>query len=152
MKQPIDLSEAAEDAVIGAFGLASVDGVRHIPAAGGKVLIAARFRLAVPDRFVFQPDGGQFGDILKTDDDVAEIGDRRVAVVEVELLPEFFRGVAVHPLDAVLDGVGRAAVAGERVGAFLRRHRRHCDHPASRSIDAHEISPTILTATGGCEL
>ena len=141
MQEPIDLGEAAENAMVGALCLGATNGIRHIPSAGRKVLIAARFRLAVPQRLVFEPDRGEFGDVLEADDDMAQVGNRSMAIVEIELVPEFFRRMAMHPAKAVLNGVGRAAVAGQGVGRLLWRHRCERDDAAGRLIDTHETFP-----------
>src|SRR5687767_13872549 len=112
MQEPIDLGEAAENAVVGAFCLRPSNGIRHEPPAGRKVLIPARFRLAIPQGLIFESNGSEFGDVLKADNDMAEIGNRSMAVVEIELIPEFFGRMSVHPPETVLDRVRRAAVAG----------------------------------------
>ena len=141
MQEPIDLGEAAENAMVGALGLGPSNGIRHVPSAGRKVLIAAGFCLAVPQGLVFEPDRGEFGDVLEADDDMTEIGDRGMAIVEIELVPELLRGMAMHPTEAVLDRVGRAAITGQRIGGFLGRHGRQRDDSTGRLIDTHETFP-----------
>src|ERR1700675_1804539 len=64
-----------------------------------------------------------------------------MAVVEVELIPELFRRMSMHPAEAALDRVGRAAVAGQGVGGFLGRHRCKRDDAAGWLIYTHEVSP-----------
>ena len=71
MQEPVDLGEAAENAVVGAFRLRSSNGIRHDPPAGRKVLIPARFRLAIPQGLVLEPDRCEFGNVLEADDDMA---------------------------------------------------------------------------------
>ena len=72
---------------------------------------------------------------------MAQVGDRCMAVVEVELIPELFRRMSMHPAEAALDRVGRAAVPGQGIGRFLGRHRCERDYAAGRLICTHETSP-----------
>ena len=103
---------------------------RHVVAELREVLIAARLRLSVPQALVLDMDGGELRDVLEADDNVAEVGDRGMTVLEVELLPEFSRGVVEHPAQARFDRIGRATVAGERVGRLLGGHR--CERDDAR--------------------
>src|ERR1041384_6867543 len=64
-----------------------------------------------------------------------------MAVVEVELIPELFSRVPMHPAEAALDRVGRAAVAGQGIGGFLGWHRCKRNDAAGRLIYTHEASP-----------
>src|SRR5580765_8323885 len=64
-----------------------------------------------------------------------------MAVVEVELIPELFSRMSMHPAEAVLDRVGRAAIAGQGVCGFLGRHRCKRNDAAGWLINAHEVSP-----------
>jgi hypothetical protein len=66
-----------------------------------------------------------------------------MAVVEVELVPEFFRRMTVDPLDAVLDRIWRATVTCQRVSGFFRRHGRHGDDAADGTITAHKFAPVM---------
>ena len=88
-----------------------------------EVLIARRFRLTVPKLLVFHFGGGEFGNTLKTHDDVAQVGDGRVAVLEVKTLQELRRIMGAHPGQGFDDGIRRPAVSRQRVSALLRRHR-----------------------------
>src|SRR4249920_491013 len=106
MQEPVDLGQTAENAEEGVLCLRSSNGIRHEPPAGGKVLISARFRLAIPQGLVFESNRGEFGNIFETDDDMAQVGDRRMAVVEIELIPELFSRMSMHPAEAALDRVG----------------------------------------------
>src|SRR5689334_3492079 len=54
-----------------------------------------------------------------------QVGDRGVAVLEIEAFQEFLRIVRAYPLDRIANRIRRAAVAGQRVGALLWRHGRH---------------------------
>ncbi len=65
----------------------------------GKILIARRFRLAIPKRLLFDLGGGQFGDALEAHHGVAQVGDGSVAVLEIEAFEEFLRIVGAHPFD-----------------------------------------------------
>lgn len=140
VQQPVDFGEAAQDAFVERLGFAASNLARDIPPAGGKILVPAGFGLTVPERLVFQPDRGEFRDIFKTDNDVAEIRDRGMAVVEVELFPELLRGMTMDPVDAGFDRVGLPAVARQGIGGLLRRHRRDGDYAAARLILIHRIS------------
>src|ERR1051325_9296921 len=53
----------------------------------------------------------ELGDPLEAQDGVPEIGNGRVAVLEVKTLQELLRVVCAHPLDRIANGVGRPAVA-----------------------------------------
>src|SRR5580765_4061653 len=64
-----------------------------------------------------------------------------MAIVEVELIPELFSRMSMHPAEAVLDRVGRAAIAGQGVCGFLGRHRCKRNDAAGWLINAHEVSP-----------
>ena len=64
-----------------------------------KILIARRARLPVPQLLVFNLGGGQFGDAFEAHHHVAEVGNGRVAVLEVEALEELLRVVRAHPLE-----------------------------------------------------
>ena len=120
----IGLVQARGDAPVGGLDRRALDVLRYEDATRPEVLVAGRLRLAIPERLVLNIDGGELRDAFEADDDVAEVGDRGMPIVEVELLPELLRRVAVDPAQTVFDGVGRAAVARERVGRFLRRHGR----------------------------
>jgi hypothetical protein len=72
-----------------------------------------------------------------------------VAVVEIELLPEFFGRVPVDPLDAVLDRIWRATVACQGIGGFFRGHGRHGDDTADWAITAHKLAPVMHTVRSG---
>ena len=85
--------------------------------ASREVLIAAGLGLAVPQLLVFDFDRGEFRDDLEAEDTVPEIGDRGVAVVEVEAIEELLGTVSANPFQAVEDGIGGAAVSGQRVGS-----------------------------------
>ena len=93
--------------------------------------------------------GREFGHAFQTQHDVAQVGDRGMAVIEVELVPEFFRGMAVHPLDAALNGIGRAAVPRQGIGGLLRWHGRHGDDAPAGLILTHrpEDLTRLLTIT-----
>src|SRR5262249_24533198 len=95
-----------------------------------------RFRLAIPQRLLFDFGGGQFGDALEGEDGVPEVRDGGVAVLEVEALQEFLRVVGAHPFDGITNGIGRPAVAGQRVGTLLGRHGRHGDDAFGGGQDA----------------
>src|SRR5688500_5763840 len=64
-----------------------------------------------------------------------------MSVVEIELFPELFGRMAVNPLDTLLDRIGRAAIAGQRVGGFLRRHGGNGDDASGWSVAVHGITP-----------
>ncbi len=130
--------EAVQDAGVEALSLGAPNGVRQKAAAGAEILIAAGFGLPVPDRLIFDANGRQFRDVFEADDDVPQVRDRSMAIGKVELLPEFFGRVAVDPAETVLDGIGRAAVARQRVGGFFRRHGGDGDDAARGSLLIHE--------------
>src|ERR1035438_2676361 len=92
-----------------------------------KVLIARRLCLAIPERFILNLARGQFADAFETQDGMAEIGYRLVTVLKIETLEKTLRVVRAHPIDRLADGICRAAVARERIGALLRRHRGYGD-------------------------
>ena len=50
----------------------------------GEILVAARFRLPVPELLVFDFDRRKLRDALEAEDRMAEVGDRGVPVLEVE--------------------------------------------------------------------
>src|SRR5205814_9804297 len=62
-----------------------------------EILIARRFRLPVPELLILDFGGGKLRNPLEAEDDVAEIGDRCVAVLEVEAFEELRRIVGAHP-------------------------------------------------------
>src|SRR5262249_57693174 len=70
-----------------------------------------------------------------------------MSIVKVELLPEFFRGMAMHPTDAALDRIGRTAVAREGVGRFLWRHGGQRNHASVGLILAHRTMTLFLMPT-----
>ena len=55
----------------------------------------------------------------------------------------------MDPLDAALDGIGRAAVPRQGIGGFLRWHGRHGDHAPAGLILTHrpEDLTRLLTIT-----
>src|SRR5215208_6530794 len=144
MEQTIDFREAAENPFVQRFRFAPTNLTGHEPAAGGEILIAAGFGLPVPERLVLQPDGGQLGDLLETDDDMAEIGDGRMSIIKIELIPELFRGMPVDPADALFNGIRRPTIACERIGGLFRRHRSDGDDPATGLILTHSTRPILL--------
>ncbi len=113
-----------------------------------EILIARRFRLAVPQRFVFDLARRQFADALEAQHRMAQIGDRLVAVLEVEALEKTLRIVRPHPVDRLPDGIGRPAVPRERISAFFRRHRGDSDDSFGQTAiiafaapDPHQEAP-----------
>ncbi len=84
-----------------------------------EVLIARGLGLAVPELFVFGFGGGEFGDAFEAEGEMAEVGDGGVAVLEVEAFEELRGVVGADPVERLGDGVSRAAIAGESVGAFF---------------------------------
>ncbi len=89
-----------------------------------EILIARGAGLAVPQLFVFDLSGGELGDAFKTHDDVAQIGDGRVAVLEVEAFEKLGGIVRPHPLDGIANGIGGAGVSRQRIGDLFRGHGR----------------------------
>ena len=118
-------------------GLGSLKLGRRDEAASGEVLIAGRFGLPVPKLLVLDFDGGHFGDPFEAQRQVTQVGDGRVPVLKVEVLEELRRIVRPDPIDGLSDGIGGPAVAGQRVGALLGRHRGECHH-AARFFLGHE--------------
>ena len=84
-----------------------------------EVLVAGGFGLAVPELLVFGFGGGEFGDAFEAEGEMAEVGDGGVAVLEVEAFEELGGVVGADPVEGLGDGVGRAAIAGEGVGALF---------------------------------
>ena len=52
---------------------------------------------------------------------MAQIGDRLMAVLEVIAFQELFGIMGTYPIERFADGIGRAGIAGKRIGAFFRR-------------------------------
>ena len=53
-----------------------------------------------------------------------EIGNRRVAVLEIEALKKRLGIVRPHPFDGLANGARQPAIARKYVRGFLGRHRR----------------------------
>src|SRR5207253_4720985 len=103
--------------------------LRHKYASGPEVLIAGGLGLPVPQGFIFNMDCSELRDAFKTDNDVSQICNRGMAVVEIKLLPEFFRRVAMDPSQAILNGISRATIAGQRIRRFFGGHRSEREDP-----------------------
>ena len=110
-----------------------------------EVLVARRLGLAIPERLFFDSGGGEFADAFETDDGVAKVGDRGVAVLKVKTLEELLRIVGAHPVQGLADGIGRSTITGEREGALFRRHGGHGDHAFGRLVGGQEV---IITGCG----
>ena len=105
--------------------------LRYKHASGPEVLIAGGLGLPVPQGFIFNMDRSELRDAFKANNDVSQICNRGVAVVEIKLLPEFFRRVAMDPSQAILNGISGAAVAGQRIRRFFGGHRGERENPSS---------------------
>jgi dUTP pyrophosphatase len=79
--------------------------------------------LPVPKLLVFNLRGSQFGNTFKADRQVAQVCNRGVPVLEVKAFEEFPRVMRPDPIDRSANRIWRPAVAGERIGEFLRWHR-----------------------------
>src|SRR4051794_3245130 len=101
-----------------------------------EILVPRRLRLPVPQRLGLDLRGRKLRQALEAEHRVAQVGDRSVAVLEVEALEKFLRVMRPHPLDGVADRIGRAAVTREGVGALLGGHGRHRDDAFGRGQDA----------------
>src|SRR5215471_12334894 len=64
---------------------------------------------------------------------MTEVSDGLVAVLEIEALEELFRVMRFNPFERLADGIGRAAVARQSVGAFFRRHGSDSDDAACQT-------------------
>ena len=90
--------------------------------AGGEVLIAGRFGLAIPQGFILDFARGKLADALEAEHGVAKVGYGLVTVLKVIAFEELLRVVGAYPGDGVADGIGGAAVARQSVSALLGRH------------------------------
>src|SRR5207302_9584098 len=93
----VGLLEACCDASVGGLDRHALDVFQYEDATRSEVLVAGGFRLAVPESFVLDVDGGELRDPFETYDDMPEVGDRRMPVIDVELRPELLRRVTVDP-------------------------------------------------------
>ncbi len=131
MEESVHIPKASENPFIQSLGFTSTNVAWDEPSARGKILIAAGFRLTIPQRLIFQSNCRKFRNLFEADDDVSKIGDRRMSVIKIKLLPEFFRRVSVHPANALLNGVGRSAVPCQRIGGLFRGHRGQGQNPTA---------------------
>ncbi len=115
-------------------GLCGIEFRRRDKTALRKILIARRFRLAVPKNFVFHFARREFADAFEAENGVTQVRDRLVTVLEVKTLQELLRVMRAHPLNRLPDGIGRAAVARQSVSALLRRQRCDSDDAFSQTV------------------
>ena len=134
---PVDIFVCRDEGIARGLILRGLRGVElrgRDEATFGEILIAGGFGLAVPKNFILHFAGGKLADAFKAEHGVAEIGDGLVAVLEVETFEELLGIVGADPVDGLPDGIGGAAVAGERIGAFFRRQRGDGDDSFSQTV------------------
>ena len=78
--------------------------VGHVPAALFEILVPCRPLLSVPSLLVDERDGGQQRQSLDGEGDMGQIGDRSMAVLEIECVEELFGALAADLLEGLLHG------------------------------------------------
>src|SRR6185312_12280539 len=74
-----------------------------------KILIARRLRLAVPQHFIFDLTRRKFAYALEAKRRMAEIGNRLMAVLEIEAFEKLLRVMRLHPFDRLANRIRGAA-------------------------------------------
>src|SRR5205814_9163410 len=104
----------------------------RVPARLAKRLIAGAAPLAIPDGFVDDGYRRQDRDLLQPKNQVREIGNRAVAVLEVESVEELLGLLSAELADGFEHSLARARVLCQRVRLNLGRYASHRVHPTGR--------------------
>jgi len=104
------------------FGGSAEDFVGQMPTRLAERLVARAAFLAVPHRLVDDRDGCQDRDLLESEDQVRQVGNRPMPVLKVEGVEELLRFLRTQLLDAFQHALARARVFGQRIRLYFGRN------------------------------
>src|ERR1051326_3135515 len=116
----------------GGFGARANDLSRQVPASLAERLITGAAFLAVPDWFVHDVHRRQDRDLFEAKDQVSEVGNRAMAVLEVERVQELLGTLGAQLLNRLEHALARARVLGQGIRLNFGRDANNRVHPPRR--------------------